>query len=271
LSTNDYYERVVAALKIENETERVAKANELGFEVTREKIRLTDEQGGFLWKAAVESIRSGDSFAFGFLTHIVSIGWQNKPTLEVSMTQDSGSLSRRFNIPGAEAKMLQEAGVFQQDESVSYWDRAHMYIGNRDIDRVGSLFLTDKRVIVVGELLSTAGQGGTSCRLYYDNWNQQPFLDAVDYVYMTQVRLIGTEGDWRSHGIDLTVATKYYEDKRENLSDPSFFRTGSASKLKAAEGPVKIVLEARKLSGAEDPKVRHEALLRRLKQHTSLK
>jgi hypothetical protein len=146
-----------------------------------------------------------------------------------------------------------------------------LYVGNRDINRVGSLFLTDKRVVLVGELLSTPGQGGTCYKLCYDNWNQQPFLDAVDYVYMSQVRLISTEGDWRSHGIELTVVTKYYEDKREKLSDPNFFRTGSPSKLKAIEGPIKIVLEARKLSGAEDPKVRHEALLRRLKQHISLK
>ncbi len=217
---------MVAALKIEDEGERVTKANELGFEVTREKIKLNDEQGSALWKTAVESIGSGDPFVFGFLTHIISISWQNKPTLEVSMTQDSGSLSRKFNIPGAEAKLLQEAGIFQQDESVSYWDRAHLYVGNRDIDRVGSLFLTDERVVVVGELLSTAGQGGTCYKLCYDNWNQQPFLDAVDYVYMSQVRLISTEGDWRSHGIELTVVTKHYEDKREKSVRPELLQDG---------------------------------------------
>jgi hypothetical protein len=271
LSVDDFYNRVVAALKIGNESERIARANELGFEVTREKIKLTDEQGSSLWRAAVESIKSGDSFGFGFLTHVVSIGWQNKPSLEVAMTQDSGSLSRKFNIPGAEARMLQEAGVFRQDESPSYWDRAHMYVGNKDIDRVGSLFLTDKRVVVVGELLSTGSQSTTSYRLCYDDWSKQPFLDAVDFVHMNQVRLISTEGNWRSHGIELTVVTKYYEDKRESLSDTTFFRTGSPSKLEVIEGPVKIILEARKLSGAEDPKVRHEALVRRLKQHISLK
>lgn len=271
MNEENYYDRVVAALKIEDESERVTKVNELGFEVTREKIKLTDEQGKSLWKLALERVRSGDPFGFGFLVHIVSIGWEDRPALAISMTQDSGSLSKRFNIPGAEAKLLQEAGVFQQGESVSYWDRAHMYFGDKELDRVGSLFLTDKRVLVVGELLSTGGQGGTAYRISYDNWEQQPFLDALDYVFMSQVRLISTEGDWRSHGIELTVATKHYRDKVERLSSTSFFRTKSPSSLKAAEAPVKVLLAARKLSGAEDPKVRHEALLRRLKQHSELK
>lgn len=271
MSTDDYYDRVIAALKIEDENERVARANELGFEVTREKIKLTDEQGGSLWKLAVERIRSGDPFGFGFLTHIIGVGWQNKPALQVAMTQDQGSLSKRFNIPGAEAKLLQEAGVLQQNESVSYWDRAHMYFGDKEIDRVGSLFLTDKRILVVGELLSTARRGGAVYRIYYDDWERQPFLDALDYIYMNQVRLISAEGDWRSHGIELTVATKHIKDKIQNLSNPSFFKAKSPISLTATEGPVKILLEARKLSGAEDPRVRHEALLRRLKQHTGLK
>jgi hypothetical protein len=262
---------VIAALRIEDENERVTKANELGFEVTREKIKLTDEQGVSLWKLAVESIRSGDPFGFGFLTHIIGIGWQRKPALQVAMTQDEGSLSKRFNIPGAEAKLLQEAGVLQQNESVSYWDRAHMYLGDKEIDRVGSLFLTDKRILVVGELLSTAGRGGTVYRICYDDWERQPFLDALDYVYMNQVRLINAEGDWRSRGIELTVATKHIKDKIQNLANPAFFKAKSPSSLAITEGPVKILLEARKLSGAEDPKVRHEALLRRLKQHTGLK
>jgi hypothetical protein len=271
LGAEDYYERLIAALKIENENERVARANELGFEVTREKIKLTDAQGSSLWKLAVERIRSGDAFGFGLLSHIVSIGWQNKPALDVATTQASGSLSKRFNIPGAEAKLLQEADVFRQDESVSYWDRAHMYIGSKDVDRVGSLFLTDKRIVVVGELLSAGWQGETAYRLDYEDWKRQPFLDALDYIYLSQVRLISVEGDWHSHGIELTVVTKHYKETIQRLSRPDFFKTEVPSSLTAIEGTIKILLAARKLSGAEDLKTRHKVLLQRLKQHYGLK
>ena len=162
------------------------------------------------------------------------------------------------------ASILERAGVFVDDEAPLYHDGGNMVFKNKESMRMGILFLTNKRLICVGVYQGPLTHDTTTYRVVYDNWENRPYLGALDYILLEQIRSIKSDYGLTKKQVIMEYHTKYLKEKGYTIYGPLFFKFDRPKFTKMHEGSIDVSFQM--YDPRKTRQLRQEELVRRVKQ-----
>ncbi|MDF1540945.1 MAG: hypothetical protein P1Q69_18765 [Candidatus Thorarchaeota archaeon] len=152
------------------------------------------------------------------------------------------------------AHVLKQWGIFKEDEHIILSDIGALHFGNPNLYRVGTIFLTDQRLLVVGALNGPFLKNESSYRPLYDDWESHPLLHMHDFVYMRNISGIRPEWKRSSKVIRVQSRIRYAKEKGRTLYGPYFFKFDMPTTVKEEEGPLELLIELQDLPSSMFPK-----------------
>jgi hypothetical protein len=218
--------------------------SDLKNEAYEQDISLAREEKEYLKDTAIEHLKMGDRSAFHKLCSILAfIGMKpqhgrTETTLilsgdtEASMIQSDlkEGCAKPFDIA---IGLLHEAGVFESDEEVLYYDAGILGVQKREVGRTGLLVLTNRRIVAVGGFFE--GSGSKRHKLFYGEL-REPYLSRADFVYLDGLTKIELKKD----KIQAKYVTEYIIEKDRTFYGPYFFKFDLPTSFKAKSGEVKV-------------------------------
>ena len=151
-----------------------------------------------------------------------------------------------------------------EGEVPHYYDYVDMSLKNRENIRMGFLFLTDRRLICVGVFQGPLTHDSTAYRILYDDLESQPYLGALDYIYLDKIRGIRSDYGFLKKQITIEYHTKYIKEKGRTLFGPLFFKMDLATKSSVEEGSIEVLIQI--TDPMDTRKTRQEELVRRIER-----
>ncbi|MDF1540193.1 MAG: hypothetical protein P1Q69_14965 [Candidatus Thorarchaeota archaeon] len=152
------------------------------------------------------------------------------------------------------AHVYRQWGIFKEDEHIILSDIAAIHFGNPNLFRVGTIFLTDQRLLVVGALNGPFLKNESSYRPLYDDWKSHPLLHMHDFVYLRNISAANSEWNRTSKFIRVRSYTRYAKEKGRTLYGPYFFKFDLPTTVKEEEGPLELLIELQDLPSSMFPK-----------------
>ncbi len=195
MSATDFFERVTKTLDaIEYTSPDVLDYVELRIAIgkLREESALQDrpltpEQDRILRERAISILNNDNGRIVLDLAAIIANGGASRDEFNMATSLTVDYWHPRTDRPHpfeVVASILSEAGVFKKDETPLYYDRGRLGIKMTSA-RKGALFLTNQRIICVGFF---SGFMGRSFRIIYDDWEIEPWVSSLDYVYLDRIQ-----------------------------------------------------------------------------------
>lgn len=258
-------QKAAEAVAIDDMKKRNNKLHSLATKILHKKTsilpaRADSEQ---LVSMALKQLIQGNGDAFLYLMMASATCRVSPPAFQLERVgHDEKAPSFRYNIPEAIAEALSQAGVFMDGEVPHYYDFLDLSLKNRENIRMGYMFLTDRRLICVGVLQGPLTHDSTAYRILYEDRESQPYLGALDYIYLDRIRGIRSDYGFLKKQITIEYQTKYIKDKGRTLFGPLFFKMDLATKSSVEEGPIDVLIQI--TVPMETRKIRQEELVRRI-------
>ncbi len=131
--------------------------------------------------------------------------------------------------------LLDKAGVFENGEYPIYRDWGSLSLIKRKQGiRSGVIVVTNTRILIVGSSLYKSKK----YRLFYNNWKDMPYLDALDFIYYEDFEDASIQADF----IPIRWAGRYFEVKKREFYGPYYLRYGMPDSVKVKEGIIDIFI-----------------------------
>lgn len=237
----DYVALRIAVGKLRNESES-------------EKRPLSAKEDRRLRELAIKRLNNDDGRLVLDLAAIIADGGYSKPSqkLETGLTVDVWH--RRPENPHPFeilVSLLAEAGVIEQGEVPVYYELGRMGIGTMSA-RKGALLLTTRRLLCVGFF---GGFMGASHRIYYDDWQEKPWVSSLDYVVLERLQAMTTS----RREITAKYRTKHVTSEEKTIGAGLYlFRFGPPDQEQLKEGEVDIHIVLDDMKGYDS--LKHAAI-----------
>ena len=225
-NADDFYERVTSTVTSIMEKPKSAKTRaDLSTELDQLKIESTiydrplkEEQSKSMYDLALDGLRNGfEQIPFNLST-IISYGGRYSTELDVnnSLPLDPHHTKSKYPHPFLVLiKLLTDAGVFEEDEEPLYFERGAISVKKMEGGRHGLVLLTNRRLFCVGlptphfhTEIPTYGS-----QLYYEDWNEKPYLNTLDYIYYDQIKHLEIKEDV----IKASIFGRFIEEKNRTF------------------------------------------------------
>lgn len=239
MSDNDFVTRVEKAVQETLSSKslprgaRMAPLLDLTIEYYENPIPFTRSEVEKVRELAIRLLNSEEGGPFELLTRTLAKGGEGGNHVETLLERD---LEGRLAAGPVAASLLDQAGVLQSDETPLYFDYGGLCLKSKKTGRYGVMFLTNKRIIVVGGIAGSLER--TSRRFFYDDWKEKPHVSSLDYVYLDRLMNIQK----KKEEIKAKYHTKYWEVKQRTFYGPYFFRVDLPSKTSTHEGDVDVII-----------------------------
>ncbi|MDF1537414.1 MAG: hypothetical protein P1Q69_00715 [Candidatus Thorarchaeota archaeon] len=145
-------------------------------------------------------------------------------------------------------------GVFQKGEVVLLRDTCTVLYGNGNLRRRGYIFVTDRRVIFLGEVRGLYSEHSDSTRFLYDDWEQLPYLQNYDFINLDQIVNIESKWGWTSRTLSIDCKVKHVVEKSRTIFGPYFFKWDLPKTHDVREGLVNIKVDLDRFQFVNFPK-----------------
>ena len=147
--------------------------------------------------------------------------------------------------------LLDKVGVFESGEYPIYRDWGSLSLIKRKLSiRSGVIVVTNTRVLVVGSSLYESKK----YRMYYDNWKDMPYLDALDFIHYENLEDASIQADF----IPIKWAGRYFEVKKREFYGPYYARYGLPDSVKVKEERIDIFISPHDFGNNDVSKRTHE-------------
>lgn len=267
MDNSEMMQKAAKAVAIDDMKKRNNKLRSLVAELFHKKTSVipAQEDSEQLVSLALEELIRGDGNAFTALVMAASVCRESSPSFQLERVgQDESIPTVVHKVPELMVEALSRAGVFKEGEIPNYYDEADMSLKNKDAIRMGFLFLTDRRLICVGVLQGPLFHDTTAYRILYDDRESQPYLGALDYIYLDRIRSIRSDYGFLKKRVTIEYDTKCIKEKGRTLYGPLFFKADLPTKTKIEEGPIDVLIQI--TEPMDTRKMRQEELVKRIEQ-----
>jgi len=230
------------------------------FKSTERLPPFTEEQTQRLRDLAIELHVSGE---FGLVVTVVDVlertgapGYTGdmECILEFLPREMTEGMERWHYRARQIVSLIEQMRVFEEGERLLYLDDGRVCVKSKEAGRRGFLFLTNKRIIAVGNYSGMLQR--KKRHLYYSDWKERPYLSSLDYVYID--KLIEPRIDKGSR-IKAKYHTEYWEEKERTFYGPLIFRFDLPSSISMKEGDVDLyIIPTKYREGEHVPRGDHE-------------
>jgi hypothetical protein len=272
MDTAELIDKVAGIMTLEDLKKRNNKLHSLVLHLYNKRpyISPTQKHYEYLMDLAIESLNQGQGGTFTNLVQIGAVLCEQPPSISLeSVGQDEQFPYYLFRVPDIMASVLERAGVFMDGEAPLYHDGGNLIFKNKESMRTGILFLTNRRLICVGVYQGALTHDTTTYRVMYDDWENKPYLGALDYIFLKQVRSVKSDYGFTKKQVIMEYHTKYLKEKGYTIYGPLFFKFDRPKSAKMHEGSIDVSVQM------SDPRktrqLRQEELVRKVKQLSSLR
>ncbi|MDF1539124.1 MAG: hypothetical protein P1Q69_09480 [Candidatus Thorarchaeota archaeon] len=150
--------------------------------------------------------------------------------------------------------ILRQWGVFAPDERVIISDVGNLTMGSQNLRRGDTLFVTDRRIVCMGNLSGPFVPSAPSYRFLYDNWEEQPHIQVYDYLDFGNIKNIQSHWSRGKKIIEIEYQSKYVKEKGRTIYGPYFFKLDLPKTEKIEEGILNTKLDLVEIPYKEYPK-----------------
>lgn len=210
-------------------------------------ISFDREQESFLREMALEHLKMGEKNVFLDLCSILaytgnrSVGEKVQTSLTHYMEFKEGCPSP-FDVS---ISLLAEAGVFEPDEEILFYESGTIGVQKKNIGRSGVIILTDRRIIAVGDF--AGGIRSKRQKLYYGDL-REPYLSTVDFVRLDRAM----DFELKKDEIKMRYDTEYVVEKDRTFYGPYFFKFDLPTSVKVKSGIVQVFITLENLTERPD-------------------
>ena len=267
MDNSEMMQKAAEAIAIDDIKKRNNKLRSLVVNLFYKRTSVTpaqvDSEQFMLW--ALDKLIHGDGNAFIYLVMAAAVCREKQPASHLgTVGVDESAPSVIFKVAETMAETLSQADIFMDGEVPHYYDVAHLSLKNKEVIRMGYLFLTDRRLICVGGLQGPLFHDTTAYRILYDDRESQPYLGSLDYIYLDRIRSIRSDYSFLKKQVTIEYHTKYIKEKGRTLYGPLFFKMDLATKTSVEEGSIEVLIQI--TEPMDTRKTRQEELVRRVQE-----
>ncbi|MFQ5832684.1 MAG: hypothetical protein ACE5H4_08285 [Candidatus Thorarchaeota archaeon] len=198
--------------------------------------QLTESECQELLELGRSYLEDGQIERVGDLAFIYSVADGFPPP---GMTFDTGYVG----VPGS---LLQSyfiayclSPLFGHDETIVYHDRVRLQLHKPPNGRVGDLFLTNKRIFVLGRRNLYDSKGPDIYQIIYPDLNEKKHFIGLDYIDLESIKRFVTKKD----RIDITAHLTYGRAKSTTIHGPLWVKLEFPKKITMTTGDFHLRIE----------------------------
>jgi len=270
-NTDEAISWIEESLKLDDPQEMHKRLDVCKREIVKRGIRFSHEQVEFLFDSILAIFKTPNlrvSFPL-FEMILTSSDYEVKTQMELSSENMRDDQMWELGVD-----IIKRGGIISEDENVLYFDYVKAFynepglIAKKDSWRDGFMYLTDRRIILVGYYIFMNYGRSTGYQIFYDDWETMPYIRSIDFIEYDRMKSIKPIWKFTDKGIKIAYDTKYTKSKNRFIYGPFNLKLNLDPDVRIEKGQLDIKIEAHPKE--IDRKERHQKTVAKLRELTGL-
>ncbi|MDF1541229.1 MAG: hypothetical protein P1Q69_20190 [Candidatus Thorarchaeota archaeon] len=243
----DFYLEVLSLLSEGFESERLKELDILAAKAGNGNILLSDEQVETISQRVADFIEYPEFYnSISTLIAGITISCnksvieQFEKRIEAPTTAQIPDGHKLKWLPNVQFEHLRKLGAVTGDEKALYSDLLVVHFGDRLSTRIGNAYLTNKRILIAGNINNAIIGNSSTYRLCYPDLSEKAFYGLIDFLDYHRISELKNNWGMRGKYISFNYETSYLQEKGRTLYGPLFFKMDLPTSTKVKQGQLKI-------------------------------